>query len=201
MLVWQCWVPLHMLLLLRGNRQRSHTLQLPWIRFTGTGRWFMIHRLMLDSTPSISPLALCVRHQHTSSDSADGYYGSLYPGHIPTTVLQKALLAVGSGVAALQNPYRHGKRPQLEFISLHDPLESSLHTLKDSLTSFWKCKHLGDRMTHSRYTTIHYSYTTLQIHYNTLQLDYTTATLHSRLTAIHYSYTKLQIHYNTLQLH
>ncbi|XP_030211419.1 ubiquinone biosynthesis protein COQ4 homolog, mitochondrial isoform X1 [Gadus morhua] len=50
---------------------------------------------------------LCVRQQHTSSESADGYYGSLYPGHIPTTVLQKALLAVGSGVAALQNPYRH----------------------------------------------------------------------------------------------
>ncbi|CAL8276899.1 unnamed protein product [Merluccius merluccius] len=45
--------------------------------------------------------------RHTSSDSADSYYGRLYPGHIPTTVIQKALLAVGSGVAALQNPYRH----------------------------------------------------------------------------------------------
>ncbi|KAG7261984.1 hypothetical protein CRUP_004923 [Coryphaenoides rupestris] len=44
---------------------------------------------------------------HTASDSAEGHYGGLYPGHIPTTVVQKALLAVGSGVAALQNPYRH----------------------------------------------------------------------------------------------
>ncbi|XP_069571335.1 ubiquinone biosynthesis protein COQ4 homolog, mitochondrial isoform X1 [Brachyistius frenatus] len=34
-------------------------------------------------------------------------YDGLYPGHIPTTPIQKALLAVGSGVAALQNPYRH----------------------------------------------------------------------------------------------
>uniref|UniRef100_A0A8C2ZF37 Coenzyme Q4 homolog (S. cerevisiae) n=1 Tax=Cyclopterus lumpus TaxID=8103 RepID=A0A8C2ZF37_CYCLU len=34
-------------------------------------------------------------------------YDGLYPGHIHTTPFQKALLAVGSGVAALQNPYRH----------------------------------------------------------------------------------------------
>ncbi|XP_076140400.1 ubiquinone biosynthesis protein COQ4 homolog, mitochondrial isoform X1 [Alosa pseudoharengus] len=34
-------------------------------------------------------------------------YHCLYPGHIPTNPVQKALLAVGSGVAALQNPYRH----------------------------------------------------------------------------------------------
>lgn len=33
--------------------------------------------------------------------------GTLYPGHIPSTVLQKGLLAIGSGVAALANPYRH----------------------------------------------------------------------------------------------
>uniref|UniRef100_A0A671YRB5 Coenzyme Q4 homolog (S. cerevisiae) n=1 Tax=Sparus aurata TaxID=8175 RepID=A0A671YRB5_SPAAU len=35
------------------------------------------------------------------------HYDGLYPGHIQTTPMQKALLAVGSGVAALQNPYRH----------------------------------------------------------------------------------------------
>lgn len=31
----------------------------------------------------------------------------LYPGHIPTTPLQKALLAAGSACAALWDPYRH----------------------------------------------------------------------------------------------
>ncbi|XP_047425394.1 ubiquinone biosynthesis protein COQ4 homolog, mitochondrial [Mugil cephalus] len=50
----------------------------------------------------------CVHQLHTSSAqfTYSGYDG-LYPGHIPTTPIQKALLAVGSGVAALQNPYRH----------------------------------------------------------------------------------------------
>lgn len=32
-----------------------------------------------------------------------------YPGHIPTSPLQKALLAAGAGVMALYDPYRHGK--------------------------------------------------------------------------------------------
>lgn len=51
---------------------------------------------------------VCVHQLHTSSTALtySGYDG-LYPGHIPTTPIQKALLAVGSGVAALQNPYRH----------------------------------------------------------------------------------------------
>lgn len=62
---------------------------------------------MLLAVPLLSRLALCVRQQHTDSESAGGYYGRLYPGHIPTNVIQKALLAVGSGVAALQNPHRH----------------------------------------------------------------------------------------------
>nr|XP_055056984.1 ubiquinone biosynthesis protein COQ4 homolog, mitochondrial isoform X1 [Misgurnus anguillicaudatus] len=43
--------------------------------------------------------------QHTSSES--NLNGTLYSSHIPTSSVQKALLAVGSGVAALQNPYRH----------------------------------------------------------------------------------------------
>ncbi|XP_074871252.1 ubiquinone biosynthesis protein COQ4 homolog, mitochondrial [Carettochelys insculpta] len=34
-------------------------------------------------------------------------YYQLYPGHIPTTQLQKALLAAGSAFMALYNPYRH----------------------------------------------------------------------------------------------
>nr|XP_055175730.1 ubiquinone biosynthesis protein COQ4 homolog, mitochondrial isoform X2 [Nyctereutes procyonoides] len=33
--------------------------------------------------------------------------GLLYPGHIPTSPLQKALLAAGSAGMALSNPYRH----------------------------------------------------------------------------------------------
>ncbi|XP_071378472.1 ubiquinone biosynthesis protein COQ4 homolog, mitochondrial isoform X1 [Centroberyx affinis] len=51
--------------------------------------------------------AVCVRQQHSSSESPDSHYDRLYPGHIRTNPVQKALLAVGSGVAALQNPYRH----------------------------------------------------------------------------------------------
>ncbi|XP_061703633.1 ubiquinone biosynthesis protein COQ4 homolog, mitochondrial [Syngnathoides biaculeatus] len=35
------------------------------------------------------------------------YHEELYPGHIPTSPIQKALLAAGSGVAALRDPYRH----------------------------------------------------------------------------------------------
>ncbi|XP_077062486.1 ubiquinone biosynthesis protein COQ4 homolog, mitochondrial isoform X1 [Siphateles boraxobius] len=44
--------------------------------------------------------------QYTSSGSQQ-YDGRLYPSHIPTSSVQKAILAVGSGVAALKNPYRH----------------------------------------------------------------------------------------------
>lgn len=53
--------------------------------------------------------------QYTSSDSQQ-YDGRLYPSHIPTSSVQKAILAVGSGVAALMNPYRHGEA----VITLHD---------------------------------------------------------------------------------
>uniref|UniRef100_H3CUE5 Ubiquinone biosynthesis protein COQ4 homolog, mitochondrial n=2 Tax=Tetraodon nigroviridis TaxID=99883 RepID=H3CUE5_TETNG len=48
---------------------------------------------------------VCVLQLHSSD--TDGCYDGFYPGHIHTTPIQKALLAVGSGVAALQNPYRH----------------------------------------------------------------------------------------------
>ncbi|XP_033845960.1 ubiquinone biosynthesis protein COQ4 homolog, mitochondrial [Periophthalmus magnuspinnatus] len=46
-------------------------------------------------------------HRSSSSDFSQTTHDALYPGHIPTTLLQKSLLAVGSGVTALQNPYRH----------------------------------------------------------------------------------------------
>ncbi|XP_037547738.1 ubiquinone biosynthesis protein COQ4 homolog, mitochondrial [Nematolebias whitei] len=51
--------------------------------------------------------ALCVQLHTGRPQLTHSYYEELYPGHINTTPLQKALLAVGSGVAALQNPYRH----------------------------------------------------------------------------------------------
>ncbi|XP_041667642.1 ubiquinone biosynthesis protein COQ4 homolog, mitochondrial isoform X2 [Cheilinus undulatus] len=51
---------------------------------------------------------VCARQLYNSgTELSDSGYDVLYPGHINTTPIQKALLAVGSGVAALQNPYRH----------------------------------------------------------------------------------------------
>ncbi|XP_053473631.1 ubiquinone biosynthesis protein COQ4 homolog, mitochondrial isoform X2 [Ictalurus furcatus] len=58
--------------------------------------WFLTCSLLV---------AVLIRKQHTFTDSV--LYGQLYPSHIRTNPVQKALLAVGSGVAALQNPYRH----------------------------------------------------------------------------------------------
>ncbi|XP_023194587.1 ubiquinone biosynthesis protein COQ4 homolog, mitochondrial [Xiphophorus maculatus] len=51
--------------------------------------------------------ALLVHRLFTSGAELTYSYDGLYPGHIQTTSFQKALLAVGSGVAALQDPYRH----------------------------------------------------------------------------------------------
>ncbi|KAM4719384.1 ubiquinone biosynthesis protein COQ4 homolog, mitochondrial [Anableps anableps] len=52
--------------------------------------------------------AVHVHRLHTSGAALTcSYYDGLYPGHIQTTPFQKTLLAVGSGVAALQDPYRH----------------------------------------------------------------------------------------------
>ncbi|XP_063066147.1 ubiquinone biosynthesis protein COQ4 homolog, mitochondrial isoform X2 [Engraulis encrasicolus] len=47
------------------------------------------------------------RQLYGSGSPLESDYDRLYPGHIPTSPVQKALLAVGSGVAALQDPYRH----------------------------------------------------------------------------------------------
>ncbi|XP_008303696.1 ubiquinone biosynthesis protein COQ4 homolog, mitochondrial [Stegastes partitus] len=56
----------------------------------------------------LAPKAVCVHRLHTgSTESTYSDYDGLYPGHIPTNPIQKALLAVGSGVAALRDPYRH----------------------------------------------------------------------------------------------
>uniref|UniRef100_A0A3B3UKJ5 Ubiquinone biosynthesis protein COQ4 homolog, mitochondrial n=1 Tax=Poecilia latipinna TaxID=48699 RepID=A0A3B3UKJ5_9TELE len=50
---------------------------------------------------------LLVHRLFTSGAELTYSYNGLYPGHIQTNSFQKALLAVGSGVAALQDPYRH----------------------------------------------------------------------------------------------
>lgn len=42
----------------------------------------------------------------------------LYPDHIPTTPLQKMLLAAGAAGMALYNPYRHGK-------AVHSPVSKA----------------------------------------------------------------------------
>lgn len=58
----------------------------------------------------IAAEAVCVKRVHGSTSVfTDRCYEGLYPGHIHTTALQKTLLAVGSGVAALHDPYRHGE--------------------------------------------------------------------------------------------
>ncbi|XP_058472542.1 ubiquinone biosynthesis protein COQ4 homolog, mitochondrial isoform X1 [Solea solea] len=65
-------------------------------------RWFnQRHRVL--TCKAVCVQQLCI----SSSQFTEPCYDGLYPGHIPTTPIQKALLAVGSGVAALQNPYRH----------------------------------------------------------------------------------------------
>ncbi|TDH02109.1 hypothetical protein EPR50_G00169480 [Perca flavescens] len=52
--------------------------------------------------------AVCAHQVHSSSTGfTDSCYNGLYPGHIHTTPIQKAVLAVGSGVAALHDPHRH----------------------------------------------------------------------------------------------
>ncbi|XP_028318766.1 ubiquinone biosynthesis protein COQ4 homolog, mitochondrial [Gouania willdenowi] len=69
-----------------------------WLRL---GKHFQQLKLRNAALPG---KVLCVNQLHSNNTVfADG----IYPGHIPTTPIQKALLAVGSGVAALQNPYRH----------------------------------------------------------------------------------------------
>uniref|UniRef100_A0A8C8RP92 Ubiquinone biosynthesis protein COQ4 homolog, mitochondrial n=1 Tax=Pelusios castaneus TaxID=367368 RepID=A0A8C8RP92_9SAUR len=51
--------------------------------------------------PSTDPRVTAEKHV-----DEERYY-QLYPGHIPTSPLQKALLAAGSAFMALYNPYRH----------------------------------------------------------------------------------------------
>ncbi|KAM6903043.1 ubiquinone biosynthesis protein COQ4 homolog, mitochondrial [Xenentodon cancila] len=73
-----------------------------------------------------------IHRLHTGhADLSYGYYDGLYPGHIHTTHFQKALLAIGSGVAALQDPYRHDMvavlaetTGQLALINLRDRMRN-----------------------------------------------------------------------------
>ncbi|KAF6327135.1 coenzyme Q4 [Rhinolophus ferrumequinum] len=61
----------------------------------------------------LGPLRLLRRSPGPAADvplrAASHGTSLLYPEHIPTSPLQKALLAVGSAGMALYNPYRHGK--------------------------------------------------------------------------------------------
>nr|XP_023676425.1 ubiquinone biosynthesis protein COQ4 homolog, mitochondrial [Paramormyrops kingsleyae] len=64
----------------------------------------------LRSVIRVSMCAMCTAQggpQEHLGWTTDSRYGPLYRGHIHTNPIQKALLAVGSGLAALQNPYRH----------------------------------------------------------------------------------------------
>ncbi|KAM8934341.1 ubiquinone biosynthesis protein COQ4 homolog, mitochondrial [Pelodytes ibericus] len=69
---------------------------------------------------SVAPLSTGARlqyHQanHSAEEDEDVTFtpahdegaGSLYPGHIPTNMLQKVLLSAGSAVMSLYDPYRH----------------------------------------------------------------------------------------------
>jgi len=58
---------------------------------------------------SLSLLYSVLTGQQYSSSGSQQDDGRLYPSHIPTNSVQKAILAVGSGVASLKNPYRHGE--------------------------------------------------------------------------------------------
>lgn len=66
-------------------------------------------RICSTSEPSLSLLYSVLTGQQYTSSGSQQYDGRLYPSHIPTSSVQKAILAVGSGVAALKNPYRHGE--------------------------------------------------------------------------------------------
>uniref|UniRef100_H9GCK7 Coenzyme Q4 n=1 Tax=Anolis carolinensis TaxID=28377 RepID=H9GCK7_ANOCA len=51
---------------------------------------------------------LCHSGQGSAAENPAGEeYYPLYPGHIPTNLLQKGLLAAGSACMALYDPYRH----------------------------------------------------------------------------------------------
>jgi hypothetical protein len=57
-------------------------------------------------------IGLCTDiHENTEEDQGGEErlgYDQLYPGHIPTTPLQRGLLAVGSAIMCLYNPARDG---------------------------------------------------------------------------------------------
>ena len=54
-----------------------------------------------------------IKDPYNAEELTDSEYDSddepLYASHIPTTMFQKALLAVGSAGMSLYDPYRHGK--------------------------------------------------------------------------------------------
>ncbi|KAF3849057.1 hypothetical protein F7725_015554 [Dissostichus mawsoni] len=89
-------------------------------RMSQQGQILVIHSVKESSHVRDESESICVHQVHSSSTRfTDSCYDGLYPGHIHTTPIQKALLAVGSGVAALQNPYRHDTKSQGTVVSSH----------------------------------------------------------------------------------
>ncbi|XP_034751575.1 ubiquinone biosynthesis protein COQ4 homolog, mitochondrial isoform X2 [Etheostoma cragini] len=69
-----------------------------------TGRLFQ----WLNQRQCVLISKVCAHQVHSSSTGfTNSCYNGLYPGHIHTTPIQKVVLAVGSGVAALHDPHRH----------------------------------------------------------------------------------------------
>ncbi|GBO21213.1 Ubiquinone biosynthesis protein COQ4, mitochondrial, partial [Araneus ventricosus] len=60
-------------------------------------------RLSTQSTSSSEKIEDELHLEHTS----ENFTRSIYDGHIQTSVLQKALLTIGSSVLAITDPYRH----------------------------------------------------------------------------------------------
>ncbi|KAK2120383.1 Ubiquinone biosynthesis protein [Saguinus oedipus] len=74
-----------------------------------TGKWRLIPGAggkEPGSAQLLSPRPFSCPTEMPCRARSDGV-GLLYPHHIPTSPLQKALLAAGSAAMALYNPYRH----------------------------------------------------------------------------------------------
>uniref|UniRef100_A0A2K6KPT1 Coenzyme Q4 n=1 Tax=Rhinopithecus bieti TaxID=61621 RepID=A0A2K6KPT1_RHIBE len=60
--------------------------------------------------------------------------GPLYSHHIPTTPLQKALLAAGSAAMALYDPYRHDSRIPPKRIESESAMEGEMGVESERLS-------------------------------------------------------------------
>ncbi|KAH0615576.1 hypothetical protein JD844_005017 [Phrynosoma platyrhinos] len=74
----------------------------------------------------------------------------LYPGHIPTSPLQKVLLAAGSAFMALYDPYRHGEMGPSMLVKLTKHIgghaEEDMVAVLGETTGFFALRNLRERM-------------------------------------------------------